>query len=434
MSEVLIHIEGISKKFCRDLKRSLWYGVKDIANELAGQNRVGLLRDQEFWALKDVNLQLHRGEALGLVGSNGSGKTTLLRIISGLIKPDAGVVECYGRIAPLIALGAGFNPILTGRENTYANMSILGLSKQEIDDRFDAVVEFAGIGDAINAPLQSYSSGMAARLGFACAIHTHPEVLLIDEVLAVGDISFRAKCFRKLHELRQAGTSFIMVNHNPQAILNICDSAAYLSKGQLIKTGSTSDIINLYEQHLFPTMGDRPSLNYLELPDKTPSDSLGLDLTSVWFEGADGNILSVITSGEAASLCINFKAHQRFENVNLHLKFSEVGKEGNTVLFLSNGSDNCPFEVTPGQHQLRLELSYLSFVPGTYSVSIKLKEGALATLDFVESFRFAVEFAPHTNMSRHRCLFNQQRAWTIKKLSEVQVHPKSLTGKTQSSI
>lgn len=430
MSEILINIEGISKKFCRDLRRSLWYGVKDIANELAGRNRVNVLRNQEFWALKDVSLRLHRGEALGLVGSNGSGKTTLLRIISGLIKPDAGFVECRGRIAPLIALGAGFNPILTGRENTYANMSILGLSTQEIDKCFDDVVEFAGIGDAISAPVQSYSSGMAARLGFACAIHTHPEILLIDEVLSVGDISFRAKCFRKLNELRQAGTSFIMVNHNPQAILNICDSAAYLSKGQMIQAGSTSDIVSLYERDLFPTMGDRSSLSYLELPSKLPSDSLGLDLTSVWFEGADGTILETITSGEDVSFCINFRAYQRFKNVHLHLKFSEIGKEGNTVLFLSNGNDDCPFEVAPGDHQLRLELSYLNFIPGMYSVSIKLKEGALATLDFVESFRFGVEFAPGTNMSRHHCLFNQQRAWTIRKMDRAQVRPKSLTGKT----
>ncbi|NEP28570.1 ABC transporter ATP-binding protein, partial [Moorena sp. SIO3I6] len=188
-SEVILSINGVSKKFCRDLKRSLLYGVHDIGTELLGlRQKDDKLRKKEFWALKDVSIQLRRGEAIGLVGKNGSGKSTLLRIISGLIKPDVGSVEVKGRLAPLIALGAGFNPILTGRENIYANMSILGLSKKEIDQRFDQVLEFAEIGDAIDSPVQTYSSGMAARLGFASAIHTEPDILLIDEVLAVGDL------------------------------------------------------------------------------------------------------------------------------------------------------------------------------------------------------------------------------------------------------
>lgn len=230
-SQVLLSVKEVSKKFCRDLKRSLLYGVQDIASEVVGtREKSQRLRQKEFWALKDVSFELRRGEALGLVGANGSGKTTLLRIISGLIKPDSGSVEVKGRVAPLIALGAGFIPILTGRENIYANMSILGLSKKEIDERFQDVIDFAEIGDAIDAPVQSYSSGMAARLGFASAIHTDPDILLIDEVLAVGDIKFKSKCHRRLHELRQNGTSFVLVSHQPQSILNVCNQAVYLLK------------------------------------------------------------------------------------------------------------------------------------------------------------------------------------------------------------
>jgi len=230
--DAVIVVEQVSKKFCRDLKRSLFYGIQDIAADLGGwRRRSESLRQGEFWALKDVSFQLRRGEALGLVGTNGAGKSTLLRIISGLIKPDTGCVRIRGRLAPLIALGAGFNPILTGRENIYANMSILGVSTREIKQRFDQVVEFAEIWEAIDAPVQSYSSGMAARLGFACAIYTEPDILLIDEVLAVGDARFKAKCYRRLYELRQKGTSFILVNHSSQAILNTCDTAIYLSPG-----------------------------------------------------------------------------------------------------------------------------------------------------------------------------------------------------------
>ena len=163
-----------------------------------------------------------------------------MRIIAGLIKPDLGTVEVKGRLAPLIALGAGFNPILTGRENIYANMAVLGLSKKEIDERFDDVVEFAEIGDAIDAPVQTYSSGMAARLGFASAIHTEPDILLIDEVLAVGDVRFRIKCVRRLAELRQKGTSFIMVSHNHDALGSICDAGIYLLQGKSVTSGTSS--------------------------------------------------------------------------------------------------------------------------------------------------------------------------------------------------
>jgi ABC-type polysaccharide/polyol phosphate transport system ATPase subunit len=217
-SEVVLSVEHLSKKYCRHLKRSLFYAFQDIAAELFARGRMShVLRTGEFWALHDLSFQLRRGQALGLVGANGAGKTTLLRLISGLIRPDTGSIRIKGRVAPLIALGAGFNPILTGRENVYVNMSILGLSRQDIDDRFQDVLNFAEIGDAIDAPVRTYSSGMAARLGFACAIHTEPDILLVDEVLAVGDIKFRAKCYRQLAQLREKGTSFVLVSHAPQA-------------------------------------------------------------------------------------------------------------------------------------------------------------------------------------------------------------------------
>lgn len=258
-SDVLIRVENVSKKFCRSLKRSLWYGVQDIAAEVIGQGSSDKLRAGEFWALKDISFELRRGEALGLVGANGAGKTTLLRIISGLIKPDAGSLRIRGRVAPLIALGAGFNPILSGRENIYVNMAILGLTKAEIDQRFDEVVEFAEIGEAIDTPVQSYSSGMAARLGFACAIHTEPDILLIDEVLSVGDTRFQSKCYRKLDILRNRKVSIIMVSHNSEAILGVCHRAIYIEKGILKKDGYANIIISLYEEEISSNINQKDS-------------------------------------------------------------------------------------------------------------------------------------------------------------------------------
>ena len=189
----LIQVDRVSKRFCRDLKRSLWYGVKDMTAELFGQSRaVDDLRKGEFWAVEDVSFAVRRGECVGLIGPNGAGKSTLLKMLNGLIKPDAGRITMRGRVGALIELGTGFNPILTGRENIYNNAAVLGLDKAFVDRRLDDIIAFAEIGDAIDAPVRSYSSGMKVRLGFAVAAHMEPDVLLIDEVLAVGDAGFRA--------------------------------------------------------------------------------------------------------------------------------------------------------------------------------------------------------------------------------------------------
>jgi lipopolysaccharide transport system ATP-binding protein len=164
-NEVLVKAEQVSKKFCRSLKKSLWYGVKDITTEITGSKFDRTLRPDEFWAVKDVSFELRRGECLGLIGRNGAGKSTLLRMLNGLIKPDRGFIELYGQVGGLIALGAGFSPVLTGRENVYVNGSILGLSKKEIDARFDEIVDFSELEEFIDAPVQGYSSGMNVRLG-----------------------------------------------------------------------------------------------------------------------------------------------------------------------------------------------------------------------------------------------------------------------------
>jgi lipopolysaccharide transport system ATP-binding protein len=232
MSDTLIKVDGVSKKFCRSLRKSLWYGVKDLGNELRGHRHGGNgeLRPGEFWAIKDVSLELKRGECLGLVGRNGAGKTTLLRLLNGLVKPDQGRIEISGRVGALIALGAGFNPILTGRENVYVAASVLGITNQEIDEKFDDIIEFAEIGEFIDAPVQSYSSGMQVRLGFAIATTLNPDILLLDEVLAVGDAAFRAKCFERIGKVL-SGASVICISHAEKQVRRICDSVVVLDGG-----------------------------------------------------------------------------------------------------------------------------------------------------------------------------------------------------------
>ena len=407
-TEVLVSVKNISKKFCRDLKQSLLYGIQDIGTELIGGDRKSnTLRPKEFWALKDISFQLRRGEALGLVGSNGAGKSTLLRLISGLIKPDTGSVIVRGRVAPLIALGAGFNPILTGRENIYANMSILGLSKKEIENRIQDTIDFAGIADAIDAPVQTYSSGMAARLGFACAVYIEPDILLIDEVLAVGDTNFRLKCYQRLAKLREQGTAFILVSHNPHVILNVCESSIYLDKGNLMKAGNTEDVIQKYEEDI-SFGGTETPVGVMHLPAKKKSESLGVDIVSLSFKDDLGNALVAPFCGEPAYLCVECKAEQKIDNANLGVLITALSGQHERVLYMSSTSDNQPLKILPGKVEIQMQMPYCCLLPGVYSAKIYIKEG-VCSFDIVESFKFAVKSSKIISQS----LFYQPRKWKV---------------------
>jgi lipopolysaccharide transport system ATP-binding protein len=406
-SDVVLSVKNVSKRFCRDLKRSLFYGAQDIVGEVLGAQRQSVdLRKGEFWALKDVSFELNRGESLGLVGANGAGKTTLLRIISGLIRPDHGSVEVNGRVAPLIALGAGFNPILTGRENIYVNMSILGLTKEEIDERFDEVVAFAEIGEAIDAPVQSYSSGMAARLGFASAIFTEPEILLIDEVLAVGDIKFRSKCYRKLAELRKRGTTFVLVSHSPQSILSICDTSVYLKKGVLTAKGDSPTVIHNYEEDLFFSQKLYCN-NALNLPQKETTDSSGIDILSLFFQDEKKEITQEIISGKSISFCIRCRSHGSYSDLEIGLIIREVNGEGEPILHLVSSRDGILFESSSEVIDFCVEWPFCCLKPGLYTAKIWISQYPHFYLyDAVESFLFRVKSAYAENSA-----FYQPRQW-----------------------
>ncbi len=229
--DVLIRVENVSKKFCRRLRKSLWYGVQDMAAEAMGGSRShDELRPDEFWAVKDVSFELRRGECLGLLGHNGAGKTTLLKMLNGLIKPDHGSITLRGRVGALIALGAGFNPILTGRENIYVNGQTLGLSRREVEGYLDEIIEFSELGDFVDMPVQNYSSGMHVRLGFSIASTLRPEILLLDEVLAVGDVGFAIKCINRIRELSRRA-AVIFVSHNTQMVSLFCNRILLMEQG-----------------------------------------------------------------------------------------------------------------------------------------------------------------------------------------------------------
>lgn len=235
-NEVLIKVEGVSKKFCKNLKKSLIYGGADIIKGFLGIERNEELRNDEFWAVRDVSFELRRGECLGLIGHNGAGKSTLLKVLNGLIRPDKGRIEMHGKVGALIELGAGFSPLLTGCENIYNNGAILGFSKDEIDRKFEEIVEFAELKDSIDSPVQNYSSGMKVRLGFAIAAQMEPDILIIDEVLAVGDLGFQAKCFNRVNELINK-CAIIFVSHSMPQVARIATEIVHLNKGSIIFQG-----------------------------------------------------------------------------------------------------------------------------------------------------------------------------------------------------
>lgn len=245
--EVLIKVEQVSKKFCLSLRRSLFYGLQDIGREMLCLPQQKHLRLKEFWALEDISFELRRGECLGLIGRNGAGKSTLLKLLNGLIKPDTGRIEINGQVGGLIALGAGFNPILTGRENVYINGAILGLKQKEINNQFDKIVSFAEVEDFIDTPVQNYSSGMQVRLGFAvAAMLLKPDILILDEVLAVGDARFQSKCINVIKRMATDGTAIILVSHNMHNILRYCSVGLYLENGTVAGQGPIANVSNAY--------------------------------------------------------------------------------------------------------------------------------------------------------------------------------------------
>ena len=311
--DVLVKVENVSKKFCRSLKKSLWYGMKDLGSELIGRSHRGNndLRPDEFWAVKNVSFELKRGECLGLIGRNGAGKTTLLRMLNGLLKPDKGRIDMQGRVGALIALGAGFNPILTGRENIYVNASVLGLKKKEIDTRFDEIVEFAELEEFIDAPVQNYSSGMQVRLGFAIATALDPDILIIDEILAVGDMGFRAKCYDVIGRLSRRA-AIIFVSHSMPIVSRICNRAILMNNGIELISGSPEIAIEGYFAQ-FPINAD-PTANLM------PNEIL--QIVSVAIKAMNGNLLgNRVGYGEGLIIEITIKSNQDLSNLVGRLSF-----------------------------------------------------------------------------------------------------------------
>lgn len=244
---IALRVQNVSKRFARgEMHDSLRDFIPSLFARLTGRARATSTATKEFWALQDVSFELNRGEAFGIIGANGAGKSTILKLITGIMKPTSGRIELNGRLSALIEVGAGFHPDLTGRENIYLNGTILGMRRAEIDRKFKAIVQFSGLADFIDTPVKRYSTGMYARLGFSVAAHVDPDILIVDEVLSVGDIVFQNRCLEKMNEIIRSGATVIFVSHNLRAIAELCPRSILLEHGKVTAAGPSQEVLKAY--------------------------------------------------------------------------------------------------------------------------------------------------------------------------------------------
>ena len=363
-NEVLVEVDGVSKKFCRDLKRSLWYGLKDLTNEFFGGVASKELRPDEFWAIDNISFKLKRGECLGLVGHNGAGKSTLLKMLNGLIKPDRGRITMRGKVGALIELGAGFNPLLTGRENIYINGQILGFSKKEVDEKFDQIVAFSEIEDFIDAPVQNYSSGMKVRLGFAVASQMEPDVLIIDEVLAVGDVGFRIKCINRIFEMAKSA-AIILVSHTMPHISRIATQLMLLEKGKI--AFNESDIGQGIEKYFDHFEIEEPQVSgsgLVQLHDLNVSGTVSKNHRHVLVKYKDDLVITLRLSVDSSisKFTVNVAIRDRETKLIAQI-FSDVAG----VDYIQNDQ---------GAFSISIRVPNIQFSMGSYSLDVMVREHA----------------------------------------------------------
>lgn len=355
---------------------------------------------KEFWALKDVSFKVRKGETVGLIGKNGSGKSTLLQAIVGTLKPTSGEVVVNGRVAALLELGSGFNPEFTGRENVIMNGAIMGLSQNEIVERMPLIEEFAEIGDFIDQPVKTYSSGMFVRLAFACAVNVDPDILVIDEALAVGDMHFQLKCIDKMKSFKKEGKTIIFVSHDTYSVRNFCDQVIWMMDGQVHCRGNVNAVIEQYEDYMKSGMENIQvqSVNRVENKDI-------LTIDKVAFQDSNGQVKDNFSFGDPVTVLVDYTVHSKMEGIVGGVALFD--KQNTYICGLNTKLDQYSLPSEPGEYQLRLNYSDLGLLPGSYFVDVGFFESsALIQLDYkskISSFRIdsADYFAEGLTLLKH---------------------------------
>lgn len=378
MTEAAIVVDGVGKRF-------RLYHERNQSLKAAVMRR-GRADYEDFWALRDVSLEIPAGSTYGLIGTNGSGKSTLLKCIAKILRPDEGSVAVRGKIAALLELGSGFHPELSGRENVFLNGSILGLSRRELEARFDEIVGFAGLEKFIDTPVKNYSSGMYVRLGFSVAINVDPEILLVDEVLAVGDAAFQRRCLEKFAEFRRAGKTVVIVSHDAGAMKNMCDQVAWLEQGRVDRVGSPVEVLDVYE--------DESHEDRVETADSSTRWGSGeAVIERMQLLGPDGAPRQRFRTGEAVTVRMDYRFDQPVERP----VFGYAVESVDGVYLWAQHSRHGGYvpERLEGRGSIDLALPDLALQPGTFDLTASIVDYQLAhQYDFWKHcLRFDVDHA-----------------------------------------
>lgn len=395
---IVVRLENVSKKFTKSVKRSMIYGIKDILRNMCKlPSKSDGLRKDEFWAVKDVSFELKKGECLGIIGPNGSGKTTLLSLLNRIYMPDAGKIMIKGKVGALIAVGAGFHPILTGRENIYINGAILGMSKDEIDEKYNSIVEFAEIGDFLDTPVKNYSSGMYVRLGFSIAAHCELEILLIDEILSVGDLSFQNKSLRRLAEIRENANAVIFVSHNLRHVRNLCDRVMILDGGKPVFLGDTYEALIKYHE-----MTRKRRLDVLKKNEVFKVSGVKSSGEIVFYDSGiidnSGNKKDKISLGEDIILFFEFELKKNVEELYFSVGVHDE-RRINCIWQMSNDSDVRFYNISKGKYRLIVNYKTPNLVPGVYTPTFAVRNGITGEtyekrVDLLDSFTVEGQIIP----------------------------------------
>ena len=362
MSETVIHVEGLGKRY-RVGERERYLALRDVlARAFTAPFRRGEERRTRdyLWALRDVSFDVQQGEVVGLIGRNGAGKTTLLKILSRITRPTAGFAEIHGRVASLLEVGTGFHPELTGRENVFLSGAVLGMKKDEIVRKFDEIVDFAGVEHYIDTPLKHFSTGMQMRLAFAVAAHLEPEILFVDEVLAVGDLEFQKKCLGKMQEVSKSGRTIVFVSHQMNQIRRLCERALWIDAGQVRLDGLAETVIGGYEHS---------SVSALRSDQDEPASQESVSFQAWELIRRRGSQSNVVADGEGPiSLGIRVRNREMIERGRVAVVLYD--SRG----FLIAGWSFDDFQLSLGEHDIHLSFSDLPIRPGAYSVYVSIHD------------------------------------------------------------
>jgi lipopolysaccharide transport system ATP-binding protein len=364
MGDIAIRVEGLGKRYRlgRAPASRTAYDAIAMALRVPFRRLSGTPHSDFIWALKDVSFDLHRGEVLGIIGRNGAGKSTLLKILSRITEPTEGAVDLYGRVSSLLEVGTGFHPELTGRENIFLNGAILGMRRAEMVRRFDEIVAFAEVERFLDTPVKHYSSGMYLRLAFAVAAHLEPEILLVDEVLAVGDAAFQEKCLGKMGEVSRRGRTVVFVSHNMAAVSALCTRALLLDGGRIETRGAPSEVVSRY-------LGRLQVLSTIPLAERTDRQGDGrLRLTAITFRS--GSTGGTPASGQDLTLEIEYVGQDDRRLSNAMISVGFYGIDGQFLLICGNEMVGSPFEHLPPKGEFVCRIPRLPLSPGAYDLNM----------------------------------------------------------------